>query len=246
VKTFPREIHRRLMRQRRIDTKNNIERVVGIDQSLSNCACVLFVNGAPTDRVVFHTGCPTTKNYKDKIRRGDTIFGKYIKSPTGQVEYITSEVMKQMVKWNPHKVCLEGLAFAATGMKERQLAGLYHSIITCLHRELDYCLDKDLITVTPTQVKKIGREQLPEEKQHLQEWTSRGKQKLNPMKKKDMVEALQCTEHAWLLEGYTRSTLVASRKMQTGWSDIPDAYYIGKFYIENKQQFNKQYKGQDM
>jgi hypothetical protein len=214
--------------------------VVGIDQSLSNTACVLFVDGIPTDRVVFHTGSTGTKAYKDKIKRGDTIFGYFTDSHIAQVEYIASQVVEKMAEWNPREICLEGLAFGASGKVERQLAGLYHSIFTSLHRELGYCLFTQLITVVPKQAKKLAREHLPEKEQYLEgQWTSYGKPKLNPMKKSDMIKALRYTEHAWILEGYTRSTLVASRNTETGIEDLPDAYFIGKFFIDNRKLFIK-------
>ncbi|AFK66677.1 hypothetical protein COPG_00081 [Colwellia phage 9A] len=230
------ELLRKLLRQRR---NSSDERVVGIDQSLSNCACVLFVNGVPTERVVFHTGSTDTKDYKAKIKRGDTIFGEFMDAPVSQVTYLTGEVIKQLIIWNPNYVCLEGLAFNATGKTERQLAGLYHSIFTSLHRELGYCLDTQLITVTPHQAKKIARSYLPEEDQYLRELTARNTPKLNPMDKKAMGAALKCTDHAWILDGYTRKTLVASRNTETGIEDLPDAYFIALFFIENKSVFIK-------
>jgi len=225
------------MRQRR---KNSLELVVGIDQSLTNTACTLFTNGIPTDRAVFHTGCTNTKSYKEKIRRGDTIFGYFTDSHIAQVEYITSQVVDKMAEWNPREICLEGLAFGASGKVERQLAGLYHSIFTSLHRELGYCMFTQLITVTPTQAKKLARDQLPEEERYLSgQWTTQGKPKLNPMKKPDMIKALHATGHGWILDGYTRSSLVASRKMETGLEDLPDSYFIGKFFIDNRKLFIK-------
>ncbi len=236
MKSVPKELVRKLCRQRRGD---KTVKVVAIDQSLSNCACVLFEDGIPKDRCVFHTGDPTTKDFKNRLKRGDTIFGEYFESHVKQVEYITSQVIEKMSEWNPNYVCLEGLAFNAQGMKERQLAGLYHSILTSLHRELGYCIDTQLITVTPTQVKKIAREHLPEADQYTGEYTSRGKPKLNPMKKSDMVKALQTTKHKWILDGYTRKTLVASRKNPTGLEDLPDAYFIGLYFLKNKKQFIK-------
>ncbi len=236
-KTIPRELLRKLLRQRR---SKGYDVVVGIDQSLSNTACTLFVNGIPTDRVVFHTGSTETKAYKAKIKRGDTIFGYFVDSHIAQVEYITSQVIAKMAEWNPNEICLEGLAFGASGKVERQLAGLYHSIMTSLHRELEYCMYKQLITITPTQAKKLARDMLPEDERYLSgQWTTHGKPKLNPMKKPDMIKALKCTGNGWLLEGYTRSTLVASRKTETGIEDIPDSYFIGRFFIENRKLFIK-------
>ena len=220
--------------------RRGTERVVGVDQSLSNCAMVLFEDGLPIERKVFHTGDPLTKKHRERLKRGDTIFGEFYESHQKQVSYITGQVVEQIYEWKADKVCLEGLAFSATGKVERQLAGLFHSIFVCLERELGLEIDKDLHIVTPTQAKAFARDFLPKEKQYTGAYTSRGKPKLNPMKKPDMLEALQQTEHAWLVDGYTRENLVASRKVETGLHDIPDAYFIGKYFIENLPSSNKQ------
>lgn len=231
-----RDISRKLARERRSSEK---ERVVGIDQSLSNCALVLFEDGTPIDRCVFHTGDPTTKKHKEKVKRGDIIFGEYFESYESQVDYLIDCILYKITQWNPHFICLEGLAFNATGKTERQLAGLYFSTFVTLSRELGYTIEEQIFKVTPHQAKKLARETLPEDQQYLNEYTSRGKRKLNPMKKPDMVKALKCTKDAWLLDGYTRSTLVASRTTPTGLEDLPDAYFIGKFFLENKSTFIK-------
>ena len=49
------------------------------------------------------------------------------------------------------------------------------------------------------------------------------------MKEKKWVKKALCnTKDAWLVEGYTTS----SKKKETGAHDIPDAYYIGKAYLD--------------
>lgn len=211
-------------------------RVVGIDQSLKNCALVLFEDEKPIDRAVFHTGDPTTKKHQERLKKGWEVFGEYFEDHNEQVAYIVNKVLHKVLQWAPDKVCLEGLAFDAKGKVERQLAGLYFSLLTSLSRELGYSLKSDLVTITPSQAKKLARDYLPEDQRYLKEYTARGKPKLNPMKKKDMVKALEATEDAWILDGYTRENLVASRKQPTGREDLPDAYFIAKCYIQQSKE----------
>ena len=49
-----------------------------------------------------------------------------------------------------------------------------------------------------------------------------------------MVKALNCTDDKWILDGYTRDGLAAARTKPTGLEDLPDAYFIGKWYLLNK------------
>ena len=43
----------------------------------------------------------------------------------------------------------------------------------------------------------------------------------------------ELSEDAWILNGYTRDGLVASRTQETGLEDLPDAYFIGRYCIDN-------------
>lgn len=225
---------RALLRARKLKPDTDI---VGIDQSLSNCAMVHFNGTKVVDRCVFHTGCPNTKDYKTRVKRGDTIFGEYFTSHEMQVSYIAGNVVKKIAEWNPKRVALEGLAFSATGKTERQLAGLYHAICTSLYYQLGYDITKgDIVIVTPTQVKQVGREFLPEEEYYLKEYTSRGKPKLRPMEKKDMIRAVTLGGYDYVLEGYTRKQLVASRSKPTGLEDLPDAICVGLHCLKNIKQ----------
>lgn len=222
---------RALLRARKLKPDTDI---VGIDQSLSNCAMVHFNGTKVVDRCVFHTGSTTTKDYKQRIQRGDTMFGEYFESHEMQVAYLVNQVITKIAEWNPKSVALEGLAFSATGKTERQLAGLYFSIITELHYQLGYSiLEGGVAIVTPTQAKQTGRDMLPEVEQYTNEYTSRGKRKLRPMDKKDMIKAVENAGYGYVLEGYTRKTLVASRKMPTGLEDLPDAICIGLYHLNN-------------
>tara|TARA_R110001592_G_C13193009_1_gene753753 strand:- start:48701 stop:49411 length:711 start_codon:yes stop_codon:yes gene_type:complete len=219
---------RKLKRER--ESKPDTD-VVGIDQSLSNCAMVYMADKMVQDRTVFHTGSPDTKEYKNRVDKGFTLFGEVFEEHEMQVTYIVNCVVNKIAEWNPKRVCLEGLAFGATGKVERQLAGLYFGIITELHNQLGYDIrNGDILKFTPSQVKKIAREFLPEEEQYLTTYTSRNKRKLTPMDKKQMVEAAKLAGYGKVLEGYTRKGLVASRTMPTGEEDLADAIFVTLCY----------------
>ena len=224
----------RLKQRRESVTDPNEILTVGIDQSLSNTAMVLFKGKKPIDRVVHHTGDSTTKKYKDKVAKGHTIFGEFFEEPHRQVEYMIDKMINTIAEWNPRYIGIEGLAFDARSNTERQLAGIFFGFLAQARRELLYDLE-DLLVVVPSQAKKLAREQLPVDDRYLPPKKAGGKERLNPMTKKDMVKALhRIPEDVWILDGYTRSTLAASRTTPTGYEDLPDAYFIGRYTIKQK------------
>jgi hypothetical protein len=193
---------------------------------------VLFKDGVPIDRVVYHTGDPTAKKNKGKQ------YGKYFENPILQIDYLYGEVLTKLAEWNPNDVVMEGLAFGSTGQYERNLAALYFGIMVSLHRELGYKYN-NLHTVTPIQAKSLAREfMIGDDKYHKENGIittlKSGRRKLNPMNDKaDVVKALQNTPHRWLLDGYTRDGLALARTRETGMHDIPDAYFIGLTILES-------------
>lgn len=220
---------RQLMRERG-DRHEHL--LVGIDQSFSNYAMVLFKDGIPIDRVVYHTGDPTAKKNKGKQ------YGKYFENPILQLDYLYGEVLTKLAEWNPNDIAMEGLAFGSTGQYERNLAALYFGIMVSLHRELGYSYN-NLHTVTPTQAKALAREfMIGDEKYHKENGVittlKSGKRKLNPMNdKEEIVKALGNTPYSWLLDGYTRDGLALARTRETGYHDLGDAYFMGLFALEN-------------
>lgn len=206
--------------------------LVGIDQSFSNYAMVLFKDGIPIERVVYHTGDPTAKKNKGKQ------YGKYFENPILQLDYLYGEVLTKLAEWNPNDIAMEGLAFGSTGQYERNLAALYFGMMVSLHRELGYNYN-NLHTVTPTQAKALAREfMIGDEKYHKENGIittlKSGKRKLNPMNDKaEMIKALGNTSHGWLVDGYTRDGLALARTRETGLEDIPDSFWIASFVLEN-------------
>jgi hypothetical protein len=195
------------------------------DQSYSNFAVVVFKDGIPIDREVFHTG-DVNKSNEDKV------FGEYFPTMQQQLMYLMHQYEEFFMKHKPEKLVFEGLAFGAKGDRVFQLGGLFYHITTTLC-EKGLILPEDIITVTPTEVKSIAREDLIGDEQYASDkngiiYLKSKKPKLNPMKEKKWVKKALCnTQDAWLVDGYTTS----SKSKPTGAHDIPDAYYIGKAYL---------------
>lgn len=196
------------------------------DQSYSNFAVVVFEDGKPIDRVVFHTG---EKNKTNNEKR----FGRYFHTVQEQLMYIKEQYLELFNKYQPEKLVFEGLAFGAKGDRVFQLGGLFFHITTSLCED-GLLTPSDIITITPKEVKALARNDLSEYDQQAREkdgtpiFLKTMKPKLNPMKEKKWVKKALCnTEDAWLVEGFTTS----SKLKQTGAHDIPDAYYIGKVYL---------------
>lgn len=216
--------------------------LVGIDQSFSNYAMVLFRDGIPIDRTVFHTGDPTT--IKNSKKCEDKTESRFFVETVDQLAYLYDCVINRIALWNPDDIVMEGLSFGSISKVERQLGALYFGLQVSLMRELGYERGK-LHTVTPHQCKALARTFLIADDQYerdeagcvvyLKTKAKKPKPKLNPMKnKRDMIKALGNTPYEWLLDGYTRDGLVASRSKPTGIEDIPDAYFIGLCVLEDK------------
>lgn len=230
---------RQLLRDRR---RNKKHRLVGIDQSFSNYAMVLFEEGVPIDRCVFHTGDPTTK--KNQAKDPVATQSRFFVSPLAQLEYLYQEVLDKIAEWNPHDIAMEGLSFGSNGNMERQLGALYFGLQVSLIRELGYS-QENLFSVTPKQCKNFAREFLIGDDQYEKKGDEivllkSKKPKLNQMKgKKDMIKALENTPYGWLIDGYTRDGLAASKRMPTGMEDLPDAYMIGLYILEQNFEYKE-------
>lgn len=219
-------------------------RSVGMDQSFSNFAMVLFVEGVPTDRVVFHTGNPMAKKHKDKT------YGHWVTDDNEQLAYISGMVLNQLLKWNANELSLEGLSFGSSGNVERQLGGLFFGMQVMIHRELLYPFSK-IHVVTPTQAKNLAQQFLIGDDRWAKDKVTGEilylKKKGNPpqknkMKKKaEMHTALKNTPYGWLTDGYGRDTgSIKARSVESGIEDIPDAFWIGAFTEE--KLFGTEYK----
>lgn len=224
---------RRLKRERDNRTDHYL---VGIDQSFTNFAMVLFKNGEPVDRKVFHSGDASSK--KNKLKT----YGAYFESPALQLNYIAEMMMEQMADWNPTEVVFEGLSFGSTSSSIFQLGALYFGLQVLIHRELGIPFDS-ILTVTPTQAKNIARSFLVNGDQYEREKTGEvirlksGKSKLKVMNKKDMLLALNNTPHGWLVDGYTHDGLVAARTIESGIFDIPDSFWISIYALEKEFKY---------
>ena len=226
-------LRRKLQREREERSEHVL---VGIDQSFSNCAMVKFVNGIPTDRFVIHTGSPTATKNKHKT------YGMYFESPALQLNYVIEMFMEKMEEWNPDQIALEGLSFGSTSSSIFQLGALYFGLQIAAHRELGLPFDS-ILTVTPAQAKNTARSFLINGDQYEREKTGEvirlksGKPKLKKMDKPDMLKALENTPYGWLVDGYTRDGLVASRSTPTGIFDIPDGFWIAVYALEKEFKY---------
>lgn len=196
------------------------------DQSYSNFAVVVFEGGKVIDRAVFHTG---EKNKTNNEKR----FGEYFSTVQEQLMYTKEQYLELFHRYKPEKLVFEGLAFGAKGDRVFQLGGLFYHITTSLCED-GLLTPEDIITITPKEVKSMARQDLSLEDQHARDNLGEvivlksKKPKLNPMKEKKWIKkALMNTDDAWILDGYTTS----SKLKPTGAHDIPDAYYIGKVYL---------------
>ena len=204
------------------------------DQSFSNFAVVVFEKQndsfVPIDRTVLHTGDVVDANKKKE-------FGEYFPTTQQQLQYIYEQFKPFYEKHKPDYLVFEGLAFGAKGDRVFSLGGLYYYITTSLL--VDKLLEiPQLQKVTPTAVKKAARaclegdEVYEKDKQGNILFNKNKKPKLNTMPKKFVVKALLNTSDSWLIDGYTTS----SNKIETGKHDIPDAYFIGKAFIETLEE----------
>lgn len=223
---------------RRARKRANNHRLVSIDQSFSNYAMILFEDGIPIERCVFHTGDPTTK--KNKVKDPILTESEFFVDSLDQLEYLYGKVINKVSEWNPQDIVMEGLSFGSTGNMERQLGALFFGIQVSLVRELEYqkC---NLHVVTPKQCKTMARSFLKESDQYEKDChgtivtLKSGKRRLNQMSgKKDVMKAFDRSPHAWLNDGYTRDGLVKCRVKPTGIEDLPDAYFIGLHCLEDK------------
>ena len=213
--------------------------LVAIDQSFSNYAMVLFKNGEPISRYVAHTGGNDTKKNKakDEVLTNSRFFGTVLE----QLDYLYGEVLAKIAEWNPSDIVFEGLSFGSSGNMERQLGALYFGIMVSLKRELGYEYDQ-LHTVTPKQCKSLAREFLLGDDRYERNkktgeivYLATKKPQLNKMTgKKFVMKALENTPYNWIVDGYTRDGLTKSRKVETGIEDLPDAFFIGLFIMEQK------------
>ena len=199
------------------------------DQSYLNFAVVVFEDGKVIDRIVLHTGATVKSN------EGKT-YGEYFDTTTEQLDYIYKGYKDFYLKHLPDAMVFEGLAYGAKGDRVFDLGGLYHHITASLYTE-GFLLSENLHKVTPTEVKARAREDLPLDDQVAREKDGSviilksKKPKRNPMKEKRWIKlALEQTEDKWILEGYSSS----AKKVETGAHDLPDAYYIGKVWLEQQ------------
>lgn len=106
-------------------------KLLSIDQSLTNCACILWEDGNMIDHFVVQT----PKDMDTHIR----------------IYTIVNAISYYLEDNNVDKVVLEGLSFGSISTSVRMLAGLYYSILIATHVH-----DIEWEEVTPKSVKKFA------------------------------------------------------------------------------------------
>lgn len=181
-------------------------RLLAIDQSMSNCALVVFED----DKVIYKKVVSTGSNASSGKKKKSVI---YFDKDIEQMAHICQEVSTLVQQFEIESVVLESLSFSSIGNATRTLAGLFYCINYTLL--LDGFPVKDIHTITPTQVKSFARQFLPEDERESK--NSKGKSIKMKMTKKEMIKAAESLDNT-LLVGYTLSS---------GKGDLADAYLIG-------------------
>ena len=184
--------------------------VLGIDQSLSKCACTFVVDGEVQFKLLLRTGNTHTKTKNKKAI--------YFPLTCDQIKYICSSIEALCLEHKPDTVNLEGLAFGAFGDQKANLSVLLKDIEKTLTD-----IEQPYKLITPTQLKNFARSLLPEDQQCARDTMNRpiplkgGKHKLKKMEKKDMVAVVVSLLGESYFEGYT---------MSTGKDDLADSYLL--------------------
>lgn len=156
-------------------------RILSIDQSLTNCAYIIWEDGLVYDFGVLHT----TNKDKEAVR----------------IMYLIDNLAKIIKEENIEVIILEGLSLGSISNSVRVLAGLFYSIQILGER-----LGVPVIEFSPKTIKKFA--------------TGSGK-----AKKPEMWSALPQK----IQEKFTDKV----KTISSGKYDLADAYFIGKFYLEN-------------
>lgn len=186
-----------------------MNKILGVDQSLSKCAFILLEDGEVTFKAISKTGAS-----KVKTKRKDTTYYDTLQE---QIHHVCLDVIRHVERHNPDCIVFEALSFASVGNATRDLASLYGAIRETL---IQHGLDISVIEVAPTSLKTFARGLLKKEDQV--ERDDKGnvvllkskKEKKVKMDKKLMVKAVREVFGADYLSSYNYSS---------GLDDLADA-----------------------
>lgn len=201
-----------------------VNQFISLDQSISKCAWMYWIDDKPVAKGVILTGDITSKTIKNNVVYLDGVDAR-IAHVCAQVVRIIKENFKASPKGSEGPlwdipVVFEGLSFGSAGNATRDLAGLYYTLRYCLDGNgiVDY---KGMHTYVPTSIKALARESLPIEMQ-TETSPKTGKPKKIKMDKKLMVQACEEEMGVDFLKGYNYSN---------GKDDLADAYWLGRLYM---------------
>lgn len=196
--------------------------IVAVDQSLSHCAGVVFVDGKPLTRTMIRTGA-----VKSKTKSKDVLYFPII---TQQIDHIANALVDLVIEHKADEFVMEGVSQGSYGDAKGYLITLFRAIGDTL-LEKTHLTEDNIHYISPTAVKSFAREYLPEEerkvmKEKVDKKTGKKVQSAAKLKmeKSHMVKACESDCPGWL-DGLT---------LASGKADYADAYLIGKAFMARK------------
>ncbi len=184
-----------------------------VDQSLSKCSIIIWVDDIDDYSCILKTGASKVKKKLKSVNYFDTI--------EEQIHFICEGFVDLVKEFKPEAIVFEGLSFASAGDATRNLAGLFHCLIERVHSDCGIPLS-NIHKVAPTTLKKFARGYLPEQEQRVGA-------KLCKMDKKMMVRAAECAGGGQWLD----DLVMSASSERGGKDDVADAYLMG-LYFKNK------------
>ncbi len=179
-------------------------KLISCDQSLSKFGYIIWNDNIPISKNVIRTGQSSCIKKIANVNYFNTIIE--------QIIFIVEEFIKIVKIENPNFICLEGLAFDATGNQTRNLAGIYFCLLYKL-KELGYSETNNLFIISPTSNKSYAKTLLPD----------KTKVKMN----KKLMISLAESKWPGILEGYKSSGVHAGKE------DLADALHLGRYVYDH-------------
>lgn len=182
-----------------------MNKILGIDQSLSKCAFCYMENGNPIELSLSKTGASKVKTKRKDVTYYDTL--------PQQIHHVCKDLLLNVQRFRPDCIVFEALSFGSVGNASRDLACLYGAMRETLMVNFPSIV---IYEVAPTSLKTYAHSFLKEERK-WDGYTKAGKPKKIKMDKKLVVEAVK--------ELYGE-TYLKSFNYSTGLDDLADATFL--------------------